>query len=258
MTLAAQAFTSIFPLVIAAFSVLHRSDAERLGDRLADALALPAATRASLLDALPAESEQVATFGLLSLLIVLLSATSFSRALTRMYARAWSVRPPGWTAGWRWIAAVVAIAACTVLLKAVQQAAEGDRAAVTAALLLTFVVGSALWTWLPWVLLAGGVRWQLLAPAGLIMGAATVATFFASRIYMPRALRYASGRYGDLGVAFTYIGWLFAVSFVLVMATVVGTVLTREPGVISRWLTRGDDAHPAASTSPTAPFIPRE
>ena len=40
-------------------------------------------------------SDQAATFGLLSLLIVLVSATSFSRALTRMYAKAWSVPSPG-------------------------------------------------------------------------------------------------------------------------------------------------------------------
>ena len=70
-------------------------------------------------------------FTVLSLLLVLLSATSFSRALTRMYAKAWSVRGPGWRSPWRWIAAIVAITACTVTLQAVHRAASGNAAAAS-------------------------------------------------------------------------------------------------------------------------------
>ena len=95
MTLAAQAFTSIFPLVIATLSFLDRPDAGRLSEQLADTLGLPSSTRSTLADALPEESDQAATFGVLGVLIVLVSATSFSRALTRMYAKAWSIPSPG-------------------------------------------------------------------------------------------------------------------------------------------------------------------
>jgi len=251
MTLAAQAFTSIVPLVIVALAVLPRPDANRLGDRVADALALPSNTRSALLGALPEDTEQAATFGVVSLLIVLLSATSFSRALTRMYAKAWSVRGPGWHSPWRWIAAVVAIASGTVALEALQLAAEGSTARLAGAMLVTFVVNSVLWIWVPSVLLARAVRWQMLAPGGVLMGAASIALYFASRLYMPPALSYAARTFGELGVAFTAIGWLFAVAFVLIVATVLGAVMARGPGPMARWLARR-----ASSATPPVPSRP--
>src|SRR3954469_8035207 len=163
MTLAAQAFTSIFPVVIVAFSGLPQPESAWRGGRVAQALALPAGTRSALSAAFPQEAEQATTFTMLSLLIVLLSATSFSRALTRMYAKAWSVRGPGWRSPWRWIAAVVAITACTVTLQALHRTAGGNAAAVAGALLLTCAVNTVLWTWVPSLLLVGQVSWRLLA-----------------------------------------------------------------------------------------------
>jgi membrane protein len=248
MTLAAQAFTSIFPLVIATLSFLDRPDAGRLSQQLADTFGLPSSTRSTLADALPEGSDQAATFGLLGLLIVLVSATSFSRALTRMYAKAWSVASPGWSQPLRWIGAVTAIAASAVLLRALQRAGEGSDAGMAGALLLTFLVNCLVWTWVPLVLLARKIRWPLLAPGGVLMGIVTVASFFASRIYMPHALEYAAEKFGDLGVAFTYIGWLFAVAFALIVATILGVVLAREPGPVSRFLA----SRPSGSVSATA------
>jgi membrane protein len=100
MTLAAQAFTSLFPVIIVVASVgPNRSDS--LGTRLGDALSLPDTARSVLEQALPTQTQSPASFGLIGLLIVVLSATSFSRALARMYARAWHVQPVGWSSGWR-------------------------------------------------------------------------------------------------------------------------------------------------------------
>jgi len=237
MTLAAQAFTSIFPVVIVTFSLLPQDDSGRLGSRVAQALALPETTRSALAGSLPDDPEQATTFGVLSLLIVLVSATSFSRALTRMYAKAWSVRGPGWRSPWRWIAAILAITSCTVALQIAQRSTSG-LGWTAGALLLTCSVNTVLWTWVPSVLLAAEVPWRFLAPGGALMGAATVALFFASKVYMPSAMSYADDHFGELGVAFTCIGWLFAVAFVLIVATVVGVVVAREPGPASRFLAR--------------------
>jgi len=67
MTLAAQAFTSIFPVVIVTFSLLPQGDSGRLGSRVAEALALPDSTRSALAAALPDDAEQATTFGLLGI-----------------------------------------------------------------------------------------------------------------------------------------------------------------------------------------------
>jgi membrane protein len=246
MTLAAQAFTSIFPVVIVAFSVLPQHGSAWLGGRVAEALALPEGTRSAVSSALPEGSEQATTYTVLSLLIVLLSATSFSRALTRMYAKAWSVRGPGWRSPWRWIAAILAIAACTVALQALHRDEDGNAASLAGALFLTCLVNTVLWTWVPSLLLAGQVPWRLLAPGGVLMGVASVPLFVAGRVYLPSALTYADRQFGEFGVAFACIGWLFTVAFVLIVATVLGTAVAREPGPASRLLTRwsaarGDD-----------------
>jgi len=257
MTLAAQAFTSIVPVVIAASTVIPANDSGRLGRWVAKALSVPEATRSALSGALPDDTNQATTFSVLSLLIVLLSATSFSRALTRMYAKVWLVRGPGWRSPWRWIAAMVAIAACTVALRAVQRAASGDAGWLVAAVLLTAVVNALLWTWVPSVLLAGEVRWRLLAPGGLLMGLASVAIYFAGRIYIPSAMEYADSHFGELGVAFTAIGWLFSVAFVLIIASVVGAVIVSQPGPSGRFLA-GDATPPSAYTTPAGGSLIRD
>jgi membrane protein len=246
MTLAAQAFTSIFPLVIAALSLVPQPDAGRLRNLVAQWLSLPPSTRSLLEEALPELQQQSAGFGLLGLLIVLVSATSFSRALTRMYARAWSVPGPGWRNPWRWIAAIVAIAASTLALQALWYVAEDSGSQLAAVALFVFLVNTVLWTWVPSILLVKQIAWILLLPGGLIMGVASLALHLANQVYVPSALAYASVRFGDLGVAFTYIGWLFAVAFVLITATVVGRVLAQEPGPLARWLAARSPAMPTA------------
>ena len=258
MTLAAQAFTSIFPVVIVTFSLLPQDDSGRVGSRVAQALALPENTQSALSEAFPQDSEQATTFGVLSLLIVLISATSFSRAMTRMYAKVWSVRGPGWRSPWRWFAAIVAIASCTVALQVVLRVATGSTGWMTCALLLNLAVNTVLWTWIPSVLLAGEVPWRLLAPGGLLTGVASIATYFASRVYMPSAMEYADRHYGELGVAFTSIGWLFCVAFMLIVASVVGAAVATEPGPASRFLARRS-SFPAYRAAPDdGSLIPQE
>jgi membrane protein len=258
MTLAAQAFTSIFPVLIVTFSLLPQDDSGRLGARVADALALPEGTRATLSGAFPEDAEQATTFGVLSLLIVLVSATSFSRALTRMYAKAWSVRGPGWRSPWRWIAAILAITSSTVAVQVVLRMASGRVEWMAGALLLSVAVNTVLWTWVPSVLLAAEVPWRLLAPGGLLMGAATVGTYAASRVYMPSAMAYADRHYGELGVAFTSIGWLFCVAFVLITASVVGAVVATEPGPAARFLARRSPQPRVAAAAADGSLIPPE
>ena len=230
MTLAAQAFTSLFPLVIIAAATLGEGS-ESLGDRISDSLSLPADTRSVLETALGHQaSSESAAFGVVSVLVVLLSATSFARALARMYARVWRVPPSGWTGGWRWVAVIVGVALCTLIVKAADRAARGELPATVGAVVLTLVVYTVLWSWVPWLLLVRRVSYTALLPGGVLSGVGCVGTLLASHVYMPRALESAAREFGAFGVAFTYIGWLFVVAFVLIVATVLGWVLQEAGG----------------------------
>lgn len=229
MTLAAQAFTSIFPLLITLVAFFDRGNGS-VGDDIAKALSLPDSVRQALDQALPAESQQFAAFGLISVLIVLVSATSFARALGRMYAKAWHVPPSGWNGGWRWIVVIVAVCTAAVVTQLLTHATSAFAEDV-AALLFILLLSTMLWLWMPWLLLVGRISVIRLLPSAALMGLGSSALSVASQFYMPRALKVGSEHFGSFGVAFTFISWLFVVSFVLIVATVLGAVIVQDKGV---------------------------
>jgi membrane protein len=229
MTLAAQAFTSIFPLLISLETFFGDGDGS-VGKDLASALSLPDSVQAALDDVLPGDSDQLAAFGAISVLIVLVSATSFSRALGRMYAKAWHEPPSGWLGGWRWVVVILAVCSATITTQLLIHTA-GDVEDYLAALALLFVVNTLLWTVVPRLLLVGRVSVARLLPGALLMGVASIVLTLAGRLYLPRALSIGSDHFGALGVAFTLIGWLFVVGFALVVTTVLGAVVVRDEGV---------------------------
>ena len=249
MTLAAQVFTSILPLIIVGAALLPASS-RSLSDRVSDGLGLPDSYRDVLEQVLPAQPETRGALGILGVVIVVISATSLSRALARMYAKVWQVPSGSWTRGWwRWVAVLFGVALSLITLRALQTASHGDPYGTAGALLLTFILNSLLWTWAPWLLLAREVSWRRLLPGGVIMGCCTVATSIAGGVYLPRALVSAYRQFGALGIAFTYIGWLFVVAFGLVCSTVLGAVLARDESRLGRLIVGGQPG-PAGQPEP--------
>jgi membrane protein len=55
-------------------------------------------------------------------------------------------------------------------------------------------------------------------------------------VYLPRALHASAGRYGTIGVAFTYIGWLYVVAFCRLLTVVFGHVRAYDEGPLGRWI----------------------
>ena len=229
MTLAAQAFVSIFPLLIT-WAAFVGNGSSSVGDEVANTLHLSDSTRAVLDQSLPPDTQQSTTFGVISLLIVLISATSFSRALNRMYAKAWHVAPSGWSNGGRWIAVIVAICATTAATQYINASAEAFKENI-AALVLTFLLNALLYTWVPWLLLMRRISVVRLLPSAALMGIGSVGLYLAGQVYMPHALEISAEHFGSLGIAFAFIGWLFVMAFVLIMATVLGAVIVQDEGV---------------------------
>jgi membrane protein len=250
MTLAAQAFTSVFPLLILVATLRPRRGSDPVGSTLADSLGLSRQAREALVAAMPASSSVLGVFGVLGAVVVLLSATSYSRALLRMYTRVWDApRPPGLRSAWRWVATLLGIVVLIFLLTAVRRMLAGVPLSSLADALVAFVLGGLLWTWAPWILLAGRVRVRMLVPGGALMAVAMLLLTFAGRIYLPISLSSAIRKFGVLGISFTYISWLFVVMFCLVATTVVGAVIARDPGPFARFVlgggsARATDRHP--------------
>jgi membrane protein len=235
MTLAAQAFTSVFPLLILVAVLRPRGSGNQLGEGLADSLGLDAGASAALEVALPAGSTAASSFGLIGILVTLLSATSFSRALVRLYTGIWDVpRPPGLRGLWRLVVTLVGLVLLVFLLTFVRRVLQGVPLSTVTEAVIACLVGALIWTWVPWVLLARRVPVRLLVPGGVLMGAAMVLLSIAGRIYLPRALSSATRQYGALGISFTYVTWLFVLMFALVATAVTGNAVARNPGWFAR------------------------
>jgi membrane protein len=234
MTLAAQAFTSIFPVLILLAVWLGR----RRGSRLADVAHVPQVSRDVLDQAL--STSGLGAFGVVGSLVVLLSSTGLARALARAYAAVWEVRQPpsGPRAAWRWLATVLTLAAFAIGTHLLGGATDWlPRPHLSAAVVL-LAADTGLAILLPYLLLGNAVPPRVLAAGGICFALAMLFVRPVGSVYLPRALQTSADRYGTIGVAFTYIGWLYVIAFCLLLTAILGHVIAEDEGTIGK-LVRG-------------------
>ena len=232
MTIAAQFFTAVFPILILFTTWAASSDA----NRLADAMKLPDETRSVLGDA--TQGAESATFGIVGTLIVLASATSLSRALTRCFVAIWAVPRPrsGLGSVWRWLAVVLVLALSLVVVRAATEPVDVLPPREMVPLLAPFALEAGVALFVPWVLLAGAVHPRLLAPGALLFALLMLAVRPATAAWLPHALEVSADRYGPIGVAFTYLACLYTVSFCFLATAVVGQVIATDRGSLGQWI----------------------
>lgn len=247
MSLAAQFFTSVFPILLVAASWVGANDAAKF----ADAIDMPAQSRAVLGDAVRGSTG--ATFGIVGAFLVLVSATSLSRALTRAFAAIWGLPRPKarLVSAWRWLAVVVALALSLVIVRALSGFAEGLPPRNVWQLVVTLVCDAVIAIFVPWTLLAGAAQLRVLAPGAVLFALVMLVGRPASRAYLSHALEVSADRYGSIGVAFTYLAWLYILSFVFLVTAVVGQVIATDQGGLGRWL-QGDRAAAKPETDQAA------
>ena len=235
MTIAAQFFTSVFPILILFASWVGGLRT----DTIADAMDMPEESRSMLDQAVQASAS--AGFGVVGVLIVLASATSLSRALTRAYAAIWQLPRPRSTlrSAWRWLAVVVALALSLFVVRALGQFAAAVPPGDVWQLVVAFACDLVMMTFVPWLLLSGAVSPRRLLPAALLFASLMLFVRPASALWLPVALEASADRYGSIGVAFTYLAWLYVVAFCVLLTAVVGQVVAVDRGWLGSWV-RGE------------------
>ncbi len=231
MTIAAQFFTSIFPILLMA-ATWWGPDSRSLGR----ATGMPEEAQ-SVLDQAVNGSESTG-FGLVGVLFVLVGATSLSRALTRAFAAIWMLPRPSTTLAstWRWFAALVALAlAVTLTLTLTRRLAEQPPRGVWP-MALSLVVSLGLGIFVPWVLLARQVGIRLLLPGAVLVALLMAFVRPAAAVWVPHALEASAGRYGSIGVAFTYLALLYVLAFCWLVTAVLGQVIATDEGSLGRWV----------------------
>ena len=87
----------------------------------------------------------------------------------------------------------------------------------------------------PWLLLRGVVSARALAPGAVLFGIVMLLVRPVTSIWLTRALESSANRYGSIGVAFTYLAWLYVIAWILLATAVVGQVLVTDHGRIGRF-----------------------
>jgi membrane protein len=224
--LAAQAFTSLIPFMVVAAAFAPGS--ADLADRIVERFDLSGASERSVnqLFASAGETESAVTW--VSMVILVLSALSFTRALQRVFQRAYGRQPDAVSDAWRGLGWVLALVAWLVVSSPLKGDLEGIGGIVFAVALST-VTGFVLWLGTP-MLLLGERDWQRLAPGALVSGVLGALLGVASSIYIPIAMDWSAERYGLIGIAFALQSWLLVLSFVIVIGAVVGAVVMEHYG----------------------------
>jgi membrane protein len=234
--LAGQAFSALLPLIIVVNSISPHPGGDTPAAALVRRLGLDDRQVSSLQAVVAPPPSARASIGVLGVVLVILTATSFARALQRSYQLAWRRPSAGLRAAWRPLALIVGLAVYVELLFLFGRLVRGVPAGSLLEDLATFVGAWALWTAAGWMLLVGQVRPRLLAVGGLLTAVGFALLRRLAAFYLPSMVASSQQQFGFLGVAFTLFSWLSACSFVIVVATVVGAVLADDPGRLGRWI----------------------
>jgi membrane protein len=229
MALAAQAFSALIPLLIVYSAVVSRGEGQSFADSLIDRFDLDGAAATTVRQAFTSSQTVEDGVSLLGLLLLLISALSFTRGLQRLYERTYGLSALGMRnshRGLEWLALVVVYTSARPLV-------AGLFASTALRISASLVLAAALWTATPYLLLGGRVSWRRLLPGALLtaFGMSVLAT--SSVIWFPRTVASSADQFGSMGVAFALLSWLVAAAFVLV-ATATGGAVVSERRRVSR------------------------
>jgi membrane protein len=239
---AAQALLALVPLVVVLATFLPTDLTSTSVDRFGDLTGLSQTAGDTVTDQvepLRTSTALRAQTGIAGLVVTVLSASSFARAVMRLYERVWAVpslrgmhgrrRAFGWLFGWLLALQVTAVVAWA-----------GDRlgslavgpvlgsVVVSGRLVLQAGLLSLLWWWSMRVLLARRVTWRRLALPAALTGTALTAYSAGSTVVMPHYASSSVHEFGTFGLVLAIATWLVGVAVVLAVAAVVGRVLVED------------------------------
>jgi membrane protein len=224
--IAAQAFTSLIPFLVVA-SAFGPGD-EDLSDRIVERFGLEGSSARSVRQLFNSSGEVESAVTWVSIVILILATLSFTRAMQRMFQRAYGATPGGPRDMWRGVVWLAGFAAWIAVSSPLHEALE-DVGGLLVALTASGIAGLVLWLWTPAILL-GVPDWRRLLPGATVSGVLGALAGVASGIYIPILLTWSAERYGLIGIAFSLQSWLLVMAFVVVIGAVVGALASELHG----------------------------
>lgn len=227
LALGAQALLALIPLLMVMGSFLPAAWGSELLTQVREVIGVRDDVAEPLRQAALSSAGMSSEIGLLSLLLCILSASSFSRALQRMYARTWQLATHRglhalrssilWLLGW-----VIMLEVMAALIRSVAGIPLGGLVRVA----LQLLVNALLWWWTPRLLLEGRVPWMRLLPGALTSALLVVALTQLSSLFMPAYARANLDMFGPLGLVFSVATWLVTFGGALVVGSIIGRMVS--------------------------------
>ena len=232
VVLAAQAFLALIPLLLVVYAFLPSHTAEASLNSARRNFGVSGVTANIVQYLIDGRDQLQSAISAGSFLVLIGSATAFTRALQRVYQYAWELPKLGLRGAWRtviWFAGLI----CYVFVRGGVVHLIGDRAI---SIPISAGLGFLLLWWTPFLLLGGRVTWRALLPSAVLTAIAQVIATLLSSVIMPREIRTSEEKYGPIGVVFTIESWFIVLAGVLVVGTALGAAMGRQDGAFGRWV----------------------
>lgn len=242
IVIAAQAMFSVTPLLVVAAAFMPSSISEPLSEQLTAAWGMDDDAVSGL-----ATADEVRTeTGLIGLLIVIISALSFARAMQRLYERVWEQPHVGGLSGNRRCLVWMVSWVLYLQIVAVVFGVLTDNSLTPLRIALQVVIGAVVWCWTAYTLLSKRVPWRALVFGAVLTSVLSTLLIRASGLVMPEYTDRTMNQFGSFGLVFAISSWLIVFGGIIVAGALLGRVITEEPRLhppfTSRWLRSTDVA----------------
>lgn len=231
MLIAAQGLLALIPMLVVLAAFFPHLTQSGL-DQFSSATGLGRSGNAAVSADVNVDKVRAQT-GIIGLLFTFFSATSFGRAMQRMYERVWELPHIGGLVGTRrcflWL---VGWLLTLQLVAALIQFVGGERLVFdTVRLGLQMLFASGVWLVTARVLVFGRVPWRSLVLGAVLTGVLATLYSRGSSLVMPIYVDQNADQFGTLGVILAISTWLIGFAAVLVGSALVGRVISEDPTV---------------------------
>jgi membrane protein len=220
MAIGAQAYTALIPLLIVYASVLPRAENEDFADTMIKEFELTGSTAAAFKRAFAPPGEVESGVTALGILLLLVSALSFTRGMQRLYEGAFDLEKLGVKNTPRALLWLFVITAFLAVRPLVLGPLHGGVAVAA-----TLTLSTLLWLFTPYLMLGRRVSWQRLLPGAVLTAIGMAGVGIWSAIWMPHTLASSAGQFGLIGIGFALLTWLIAIASVIVVTTTGGAMI---------------------------------
>jgi membrane protein len=216
-------FTSVLPILIVAGAIRSTMDPQS-GPILAEHMGLDEVSADILEKSLPGGAQELRATGVIGVVLLIIAATSFARAVERSLRAIWRTPTISIKFAWRWVVAVVSVILGIAFILATRIFVRDDGAFPILEFIAEVALWSLIWWMVSWIVLNRRVGLRPLLPGAVLAGAGFAVAGVVGRVVLSPLLTDAATRFGVLGMAFTYIGWLLLLALILLIAVTAGRV----------------------------------